>query len=368
MQEIRQSFALEELHIDYDIDRLGDRERLLFIDIETTGLSRETTYLYLIGCGYFTAASYETIQWFSEEVKEERYILDDFLRFSEGFDTLVHYNGGKFDIPYLKHKAGLHRLPFPIEQFASIDLYRRLKPYGKLLGLSSLKQRSVEEFLGVLSDDPNTGRDLIHVWFDYVRSPSEELLKPLLYHNSEDLLGMVRILPILRFCGLSGEGIHYVNHTLNEYKALDGSLKTELLFTGTHDFSLPCGFKSYNDGIFLAFEKDGALAIRVPILEGELKHFYENYRDYYYLPLEDICIHKNAAAGVEKSHRERAKRENCYSRHSGLFFKTAGPAPGFTLFQENLKSRQFYFPVSELSAKKEAPDSYCQALFNNLIQ
>ncbi|MBR2274538.1 MAG: ribonuclease H-like domain-containing protein, partial [Lachnospiraceae bacterium] len=52
MQEIRQSFALEELHIDYGIDRLGDRERLLFIDIETTGLSRETTYLYLIGCGY----------------------------------------------------------------------------------------------------------------------------------------------------------------------------------------------------------------------------------------------------------------------------------------------------------------------------
>ncbi|MBQ7562896.1 MAG: ribonuclease H-like domain-containing protein [Lachnospiraceae bacterium] len=368
MQEIRQSFALSEWNTDFEIKRLGDRDQLLFIDIETTGLSRETTYLYLIGCGYFSADTYQTIQWFAEHPKEEQYILDDFLRFSEGFHTLVNYNGAKFDLPYLKYKAQKHKLPFPLEEFELIDLYPKIKPYGKLLGLPSLKQRSIEDFLGVHSEDPNTGRDLISVWFDYVREPSKELLKPLLYHNSEDLLGMLRILPILDFCQLSEANIYYVNHIRNNYKALDSSTRSELLFSCTHDLRLPVGFSSLNDRIFISFEKTERLTIRVPIEEGELRHFYENYKDYYYLPAEDICVHKSAASGVDRAHREKAKRENCYSKHSGAFFQTSGPAEGFTLFQTDYKSGRFFFPLSELSKSKEAPDHFCQALIKNLIQ
>ena len=35
----------------YPLARLGDERKILFIDIETTGFSRENNAIYLIGCG-----------------------------------------------------------------------------------------------------------------------------------------------------------------------------------------------------------------------------------------------------------------------------------------------------------------------------
>ena len=44
--------------------KLPEKGRYTFIDIETTGLKRDATILYLIGCGWHENDDYHIIQWF----------------------------------------------------------------------------------------------------------------------------------------------------------------------------------------------------------------------------------------------------------------------------------------------------------------
>ena len=44
--------------------------------------------------------------------------------------------------------------------------------------------------------------------------------------------------------------------------------------------------------------------LRVRLFEGELRFFYSGSpKDYYYLPEEDIAVHKSIASAVDKEHR-----------------------------------------------------------------
>lgn len=49
--------------------------RYTFIDIETTGLKRDTTILYLIGCGYYEKDSLCIVQWFNDDGVSEPAML-----------------------------------------------------------------------------------------------------------------------------------------------------------------------------------------------------------------------------------------------------------------------------------------------------
>lgn len=39
-----------------------------------------------------------------------------------------------------------------------------------------------------------------------------------------------------------------------------------------------------------------------------MRHFYSDYKNYYYLPKEDMAIHKSVAAYVDHEYRENARR------------------------------------------------------------
>ena len=45
--------TMENFSISYPLNRIAPIERILFIDIETTGFTARSSYLYLIGCAYF---------------------------------------------------------------------------------------------------------------------------------------------------------------------------------------------------------------------------------------------------------------------------------------------------------------------------
>ena len=55
----------------YPIDVLANKEEVLFLDIETTGLSPKSSNLYLIGCVYYENDMWHSIQWFAEKYEEE---------------------------------------------------------------------------------------------------------------------------------------------------------------------------------------------------------------------------------------------------------------------------------------------------------
>ncbi|MCR4923973.1 MAG: ribonuclease H-like domain-containing protein [Lachnospiraceae bacterium] len=366
MKEIRKTYPSE--NTEYELTGFCPRDKVLFVDIETTGLSKERSNLYLIGAGYFKDQNFCTIQWFAEAPREENFILDDFLTFAEDFDGLLHYNGKRFDLPYIDYKAKLYGYDNPLNSLKTFDIYLTMKPYQKLMGFSSLKQRDIERFLGKDSDDPYTGRDLISVYYDYVRDPDEDKLNSLLYHNLEDLKGILFILPIIKYDSLKTLSPGLKDIVKNSYSDYLGNKKNELILTFEHELTFPKPFKSLNKDIFLSMS-DRELMIRVPIKEMTLKHFYENYRDYYYLPLEDTCILKSAAHGVSRDRRERAKKENCCMKKNGNFIPIFQMPANEPSFKTDYKSDINYIIYDDsILEKKEVLKDYASALLEYLIK
>ncbi|MBR5360483.1 MAG: ribonuclease H-like domain-containing protein [Lachnospiraceae bacterium] len=336
----------------YPIDNMAPLNEILFIDIETTGLSREYSDLYLIGCGFFDDNGYNTVQWFAASAADEPLIIKEFTAYvREHFSLLIHYNGNRFDVPFLKAKAHKHGLDDPFDTLSGFDIYSEIKPYKNILGLPSLRQRCVEELLDIRSDDPYSGRELIDVYKAYRLRPDDELLSMLLYHNSEDLKGMAYILPVLYYTSLKDATLEYVSHSLNDFTDYHGNPRQELITEYSHDLDIPKGFISKHDDIMLSMRSDHRAILRLPLINATLRRFYDNYGDYYYLPYEDCCIHKSAASGVDKSRRENAKKETCYTKYSGLFIPCliSDPSP---VFRESYDSKNLYLPYTESTIVK----------------
>ena len=95
---------LNNFSLKYPLERLAPIDRILFLDIETTGLSAATSSLYLIGCAFFKDGNWQIQQWFAQSAEEEPELLKAFFSFAENYSYLIHYNGNSFDLPYLRKK------------------------------------------------------------------------------------------------------------------------------------------------------------------------------------------------------------------------------------------------------------------------
>ena len=78
-----------------------NRSSLLFFDIETTGLTARMSYIYLIGAIAWEDNCWKCTQWFAQNTIEEPDILKEFLAYTQDKTLLIHFNGDRFDIPYI---------------------------------------------------------------------------------------------------------------------------------------------------------------------------------------------------------------------------------------------------------------------------
>ena len=97
--------TLEGFSISYPLENIAPLERILFLDIETTGFTAASAHIYMIGCAYYQAGKWHTIQWLAENYDEETRILNAFFDFSALYQYLVHFNGNNFDLPFKVFKA-----------------------------------------------------------------------------------------------------------------------------------------------------------------------------------------------------------------------------------------------------------------------
>ena len=201
MIKTNEALTFSEDHIIHSLPKiLGcSNKDILFIDIETTGLSLRSSDLYLIGASYYKDGSWQICQFFAEDINQEKEILEAFSEFSKGFSKVLHYNGDRFDIPYIKSKLEKHGLPNIFEDMDSIDIYKKIGPYKRQLGLMDCKQKTVELYLGINREDKYDGGKLIPIYKNYEQSKNKEALKLLLLHNFEDVKGMFGILPMLQY-------------------------------------------------------------------------------------------------------------------------------------------------------------------------
>ena len=142
-------------------------ESYAFFDIETTGFSKKTSFVYLIGMAVRTQKSIQITQFLAENRREEAEIIAAFFKALRPFQTLVSFNGLKFDLPFLKSRGLFHKQSNDWDSFDFFDLYKLTGKLANLFQLPDKKQKSVEKFLGVGRDDLLSGGDLIPVYCAY---------------------------------------------------------------------------------------------------------------------------------------------------------------------------------------------------------
>lgn len=159
----------------------------------------------------------------------------------------------------------------------------------------------------------------------------------------------------------------------NQYRSYYGNSEEELLISFTinnHDLSDNSlnYFSKYYKGFFIIYTNSNQFKLRIPIFNGQLKLFYNNFEDYYYLPKEDTCIYKSVAEGVEKKHRINANKSNCYTKHSGRFL----PLPASfdstlrksNIFKEKYASTDSYILLDESYISEDYMKEY---IYNLLL-
>lgn len=336
----------EELYIKKDAlsERLFD-EHAIFFDIETTGFSPASSSIYMIGCARRIDTQIHIDQFFAETPSEEKTILAAFLELLESYGTIISFNGIGFDIPFLKAKCGQYKLSEHFGDFEYLDIFKSVSRLKFLLKLPNYKQKTLEAFLKLPRDDAASGGELINVYHEYVKNPTEEGRRLLHLHNYEDVLGMTELLPILSYIEIFNGSFSILSTRVDKYHGYDGKSGEELIITMQNDYPVPRRI-SHKLGDFYLMISPARTSIRVPVYSGELRYFYPNHKDYYYLPEEDMAIHKSVASFVDKKYRENARANNCYNRKSGNFL------PQYTSimqpeFRREYKDKITYFELTD---------------------
>lgn len=337
--------SLQDYQIAFPIKRYAPLEHILFLDIETTGLSPASSQLYMIGLAYYEKESWHIEQWMAERPIEERELLTKLTSFLPRFTHIIHFNGNRFDIPYLTEKAGEHFVDLSFDNFQGIDIYKRIAPLKNLLVLPDCRQKTIEQFLGINRVDKYTGGELIHIYKAYTTTPSESGLNLLIQHNFDDMKGMLDIVPMLAYSELCDEEPTVTRVELQKTKNLVGQECYELVLHLKLSYSLPKNFFAHFDGNMITAEHDKA-TLKVPVYEEELKFFYSNYKDYFYIPSMDAAYHKSVASHIDASLRKQATASNCYTRKEGFFLKQYDLVVE-PFFKKDYKDKETYFEITD---------------------
>ncbi len=358
-----EEIILNNFNLKYPLENLAPLDQVLFLDIETTGFAASASQLYLIGCAFYQEGNWQIKQWFAQSPEEEPELLKSFFSFAENFSYLIHFNGNTFDLPYLKQKIADFDLPYHFDNFEGIDIYRRISPYKNFLKLPNCKQKTIEYFLNIAREDTYSGGDLINVYNDYLTSHDFNLYHILISHNSDDIKGMLEILPILAYYDLFNDAIKARKVQANYYNDIHGIPRKELLMQLTLSSPLPIPVTAMAQGCHFKGEGQECTLI-IPIYEEELKYYYANYKDYYYLPTEDTAMHKSIASFVDKEYREQATASTCYTR------KFSSYLPQWDIlvepfFKREYKTSELFFELTdEVKKNRQLFSDYAAHILN----
>lgn len=353
------------INLKYPLEKIGNPKDCLFIDIETTGFTARSSNLYLIGCAYIKDGIWMETQFFADNYSEEKEVITSFFDFAADYKYLIHFNGNNFDIPYILDKCSEHDLKYNFDSFIGLDIYKRIAPYKAFLKLENCKQKTIEKFLKINREDLYSGGDLIGVYHSYVEKKDEESRRLLLLHNFDDVKGMLEILPILAYTDLFQNKLRVTKVSANSFTDVNGVERCELLMTFDTPSTLLIPVSALAENCYFAGAANQAM-IRVPLIEDELKYFYANYKEYYYLPDEDTALHKSVAEFVDKSRREPCKAANCYTKRRARFLPEwdVVVAP---FFKREYKDNVMYFELTdERKTDRALFSAYAEHILNHI--
>lgn len=172
---------------------------LLFFDIESTGLA--TAPLFLIGAmsvedGNVVAGRMVVRQFLARNYAEESAVVRLFLDATERATDLVSFNGKSYDLPFIRTRAVLHRIPCEPD-LGHIDLlHASRREWGHRLPNCRL-QTLEREILKEPRPPDIPGGEIPDAYHAFVRSGDARDVVTILEHNRRDLVTLARLLSLL---------------------------------------------------------------------------------------------------------------------------------------------------------------------------
>ncbi|MCD6229204.1 MAG: ribonuclease H-like domain-containing protein [Candidatus Diapherotrites archaeon] len=157
-------------------------EKNIYIDIETTGLSKKSDQITVVGA--FNGEN------FTQLVAGHNLCLENLQKLFENPSRIVSFNGKRFDLPFITR----HFSELEIDCREHCDLME----LGWALGLSGgLKSLEVQLGLSRQSGVSN-GLEAVLLWNDFKSNGNEESLTKLLEYNREDVMNLVTLEKVLK--------------------------------------------------------------------------------------------------------------------------------------------------------------------------
>ena len=266
-----------------------DTGKTIFFDIETTGLSAKNSYIYMIGYGITdNSGNAEITLLFNDDGTpvSEKEMLIYFTDISEHFSHTLTYNGNTFDIPYVRERLKKHDLADIFESMTSIDLFVLIRKYKAKLHLNSCHQSDIEELCGIHRNDFCSGGKLIGVYKKYLKTKDDADLDDLLKHNHDDILGLMSITDMAA-----------LNYTFSgNYTITSASIDNDGNLTVTCSTAYIPTRITYSNGDMFVNLYENTMTLRFKPISDTMKYYFRDYKNYYYMPLENKVIHKSLHA------------------------------------------------------------------------
>jgi uncharacterized protein YprB with RNaseH-like and TPR domain len=180
-----------------------DARGALFLDTETTGLAGGAgTVAFLVGLAFWDGAALVLEQILVRALGEEAPMLERVRKRVEEASMLVTFNGKSFDMPLLRTRFVLSRVPRPVEPPHLDLLHVARRIHGKRVRLGCRLVALEQEILGFERLDDVASGDVSACYLHFLRTGDAGALLGVVEHNAWDVVAMAALV------GLYGEPVH----------------------------------------------------------------------------------------------------------------------------------------------------------------
>ena len=210
--------------------------------------------------------------WKCEREEDEYEILTILSERLKKTTAFMGFNSTSFHIPYLKKKYHAYGLEDPFMNHTHYDIFKELKQIGTMLHIS-LKLKDLQ-----------------------------------LYYNLSDETPEIKTI----FCSL--QFFKYKEFFLGNFSVKEIELDSDQLYVtldSSLEFMKPLHF--HHSAFYLILEND-IIKLSIRLFDGKLRVYYSNFKDYYYLPDEEMLIHKSMSSGIAKERLVKATAQTCFQQ------------------------------------------------------
>jgi uncharacterized protein YprB with RNaseH-like and TPR domain len=175
-----------------------DRDRLLFLDTETTGLAGGTgTVAFVLGLARIRDQSVQVRQYLLTRFAGEPAMLAHALEWIGPDSQLVTFNGKSFDAPLLTTRYLLALRRDPLAALAHIDLLHRTRAAFARRWDDCRLQTAEQHLLKLFRTDDVPGHLIPQIWAAWLQRGDSTGLRGVAEHNRLDVLSLVALAAVL---------------------------------------------------------------------------------------------------------------------------------------------------------------------------